>query len=99
MMPGFFSVKIRDFFLPPRRVDAFDRSFEVVAFALGNYLVAGAALFAWRWARVGFDVSTAWTGLAFAPWWGLSAAVFLYVLTVSSMILGGLVGWIMCNDL
>ncbi len=99
LLPGFFSVKVRDFYLPPRRGDAFDRSFEVVAFALGNYLVAGTAFLVCCFPRDGLDLSAAWAQLSVAAWWGLSAAVFLYVLTVSSVVLGGIVGWIACNDL
>lgn len=98
LLPGFISVRIRDFFLPPRRADAFDRWFEVVAFAVGNYLVAGTALLAWRWVGSGFHLAMIRVALS-PPWWGLSAAVFLYLLSLSSVVVGGGVGWVACNDL
>ena len=41
VLPGFLTVKVKDFFLPARKSAGFDRFLEVVAFAVANYVAAG----------------------------------------------------------
>lgn len=97
LLPGFFSVQIRDFFLPPRRATPMDRLFEVVAFALGNYVVAGAGLLLVRALLGGFHAAWVWPGRGTAAW-GLSIAAFAYLLASTSVLMGGVVGWVVGHD-
>ncbi|MEQ1833403.1 MAG: DUF6338 family protein [Candidatus Eisenbacteria bacterium] len=99
LLPGFFSVCVRDFFLPPRRVDAFGRVFEVVAFALANYVLAGTGLVLLVWARGGFRPVLPWPGPLMSPTWGLTAAMFLYLLGSTAFMLGLVSGWVCGTDL
>lgn len=44
LLPGFLSVKVKDFFKPKRHSSHLDQVFEVVAFAVGNYVFAWVVL-------------------------------------------------------
>ncbi len=98
LLPGFVTAKVRDFFLPPRRVDTFDRWFEVVTLAVINYLVSVTGLLTWRWVTAGFDPGAATAGIRTMPPWGISGAVFLYLLSASSLVLGAGLGWLTAGD-
>ena len=49
LLPGFLSQKIKDFFLPTRTLNSMDQAFEVIAFGVGNYLLANAAFAVVAW--------------------------------------------------
>jgi len=44
LLPGFLSSKIKDFFIPARKLTAFDHFMEVAAFAVANYVTAAVVL-------------------------------------------------------
>ncbi len=44
LLPGFLSVKVKDFFRPPRELPTSDMFLEVVAFSVANYVIASIVL-------------------------------------------------------
>jgi hypothetical protein len=99
LLPGFVTAKVRDFFLPPRRTEPFDRRFDVVALAVVNYVVAVSWVIVVRWAADGWTMEplTSIVRTTLEP--GFAGAIALYALSITSVLLGLVIGLVAAGDL
>ncbi|MBI5710555.1 MAG: hypothetical protein HZC42_09675 [Candidatus Eisenbacteria bacterium] len=95
LLPGFLSLKIKDFFLPPLRSSPFEQSLGIVAFAVANYVITATA--------TKLVLVPGWLSLpelGAAPPAGPSALLqHLYALSIFSLGTGLVAGLIVGHDL
>jgi hypothetical protein len=101
LLPGFLSVKIKDFFTTAGARGPFDQLMEVVAFSVANYLFAGAGYVLLSWCLSLFAADVHSLAPAVEPpgsLMDLTLPAYLYVLATSSVVLGVLTGVVVGHD-